>query len=63
MLIIVQISYPYLDAIDEYDGGTRQVLGSKGTAGIFATYPKEFVSNMTGFWDQVFWLSKFNQTA
>ena len=43
----------YIDAIEHFDGGTRQVLGSKGTAGIFATYPKDFVTNMTGFWDQV----------
>ncbi|XP_028408484.1 aquaporin-3-like isoform X2 [Dendronephthya gigantea] len=44
----------YFDAIEHFDGGTRQVLGSKGTAGIFATYPKDFVTNMTGFWDQFF---------
>ena len=48
-----KILHLYVDAIDHYDGGTRQVMGPKGTAKIFATYPKEFVSNMTGFWDQV----------
>ncbi|WP_395239495.1 aquaporin, partial [Salmonella sp. s54412] len=27
----------YHDAIREFDGGTRQILGPRGTAGIFAT--------------------------
>lgn len=44
----------YYDALNAFDGGTRQILGENGTAGIFATYPQEFVGNMTGFWDQFF---------
>ncbi|PVD19963.1 hypothetical protein C0Q70_20457 [Pomacea canaliculata] len=41
------------DALDNYDGGVRQVDGSKATAGIWATYPKEYVSVWTGFGDQI----------
>lgn len=41
------------DALDKYDGGVRQVDGSKATAGIWATYPKDYVSVWTGFGDQV----------
>uniref|UniRef100_A0A023FW70 Putative aquaporin major intrinsic protein family n=1 Tax=Amblyomma parvum TaxID=251391 RepID=A0A023FW70_AMBPA len=43
----------YKDLIDHFDNGQRQVLGEKGTAGIFATYPKEHVSTLTCFIDQV----------
>lgn len=43
----------YIDAIKHFDGETRQVFGRKGTVGIFVTYPKDFVSNMTSFWEQV----------
>lgn len=43
----------YKDALDKYDGGVRQVDGSKATAGIWATYPKEYVSVWTGFGDQI----------
>ncbi|KAI9021650.1 aquaporin-like protein, partial [Phycomyces nitens] len=32
-----------LPAINEFDGGVRQILGPKGTAGIFATYPPLYV--------------------
>ncbi|KAL0085905.1 aquaporin-like protein [Phycomyces blakesleeanus] len=30
-------------AINEFDGGVRQILGPQGTAGIFATYPPLYV--------------------
>lgn len=44
----------YHDAIENYDGGVRQVYGPNATAGIFATYPQEFLSIGSGFADQVF---------
>lgn len=44
----------YHEAIDHFDGGTRQVLGEKATAGIFGTYPQSFLSTFPGgFVDQV----------
>lgn len=41
-----------LDALDHFDGGTRMVVGINGTAGIWATYPQEFVSIPTALGDQ-----------
>ena len=38
----------YRDAFNHFDGGTRFVTGAKATAGIFATYPQEFLSNVPG---------------
>jgi MIP family channel proteins len=38
----------YREAFDHFDGGIRQVTGAKATAGIFATYPQEFLSNIPG---------------
>jgi aquaporin-9 len=38
----------YLDALADFDGGTRQVLGPQGTAGIWATYPQPFLSPLPG---------------
>ncbi len=44
----------YIDAINVFDGGVRQVAGAQGTAGIFATYPQAFLSTFPGgFIDQV----------
>ncbi|XP_072167345.1 aquaporin-10-like [Diadema setosum] len=43
----------YKDAFDEFDGGTRQVLGENGTAAIFATFPQPYLSVTTGFFEQV----------
>ncbi|XP_059484045.1 aquaporin-9-like isoform X2 [Neocloeon triangulifer] len=43
----------YIDALFNFDGGIRQIIGPQGTAGIFATYPQEFVSLEVGFADQV----------
>ncbi len=44
----------YREAFDHFDGGTRQVTGPLGTAGIFATYPQPFLSAFPGgFVDQV----------
>jgi MIP family channel proteins len=44
----------YREAFDHFDGGVRQVVGEKATAGIFATYPQPFLSAVPGgFVDQV----------
>ena len=43
----------YQEAFTAFDGGTRQVLGAQGTAGVFATYPQPFLSTLGGFIDQV----------
>lgn len=44
----------YREALTDFDGGTRQILGDKRTAGIWATYPQEFLSTFPGgFIDQV----------
>ncbi|XP_031550196.1 aquaporin-3-like [Actinia tenebrosa] len=44
----------YLDALDAFDGGVRQITGPNATAGIWATYPQEYLSIRGGFGDQVF---------
>lgn len=44
----------YHDALNKFDGGVRQVVGDKGTAGIWATYPQDYLSTGNGFGDQVF---------
>jgi hypothetical protein len=41
------------DALFNFDGGIRQIIGPQGTGGIFATYPQEFVSLEVGLTDQV----------
>lgn len=38
----------YREAFDHFDGGIRQITGDKATAGIFATYPQPFLSNVPG---------------
>ncbi|XP_064646833.1 aquaporin-7-like isoform X2 [Lineus longissimus] len=43
----------YYDALNNFDGGNRTVVGPTATAGIFATYPKEYVSTWTGLGDQI----------
>lgn len=43
----------YRDALDAFDGGVRQVLGERGTAGIWATYPQPWLGTWSGFLDQV----------
>ena len=43
----------YGEAFDHFDGGLRQVVGEKATAGIFATYPQPFLSLAGGLVDQV----------
>jgi len=44
----------YREALGAFDGGTRQILGPTGTAGIWATYPQPFLTTFPGgFIDQV----------
>jgi MIP family channel proteins len=38
----------YREAFTRFDGGVRQVTGAQATAGIFATYPQPFLSNVPG---------------
>jgi MIP family channel proteins len=38
----------YYEALNHFDGGTRQVLGTHGTAGIWATYPQGFLTLVPG---------------
>lgn len=38
----------YFDALNHFDGGMRQVTGSHATAGIWATYPQEFLQPFPG---------------
>ncbi|NOZ39435.1 MAG: MIP family channel protein [Planctomycetes bacterium] len=38
----------YHEALHHFDGGTRQVVGEHATAGIWATYPQLFLSNVPG---------------
>src|SRR5439155_26389826 len=38
----------YREALTHFDGGVRQIAGPHGTAGIWATYPQEFLSTMPG---------------
>lgn len=43
----------YIDALDNFDGGIRQVTGPNGTAGIWATIPAPWLSLGNGFFDQM----------
>ncbi|CAN7977436.1 unnamed protein product [Ixodes persulcatus] len=43
----------YRDLIANFYGGVRQITGKQGTAPIFATYPREHVSTLTCFFDQL----------
>ncbi|KAE9553489.1 hypothetical protein FO519_003318 [Halicephalobus sp. NKZ332] len=43
----------YHDAINEFDGGTRFVTGVRKTAGIFSTYPQDYLSIGGGVVDQI----------
>jgi MIP family channel proteins len=49
----VVVFMTYHDAFNAFDKGTRIVLGDRGTAGIFATYPQPFLSTTGGLIDQV----------
>jgi MIP family channel proteins len=53
-LASVVVYVTYREALDAFDGGTRQISGALGTAGIWATYPQSFLSTFPGgFIDQV----------
>ncbi|KAK3767770.1 hypothetical protein RRG08_044903 [Elysia crispata] len=41
----------YTDALDRYDGGNRVLLGVNGTAGIFTSFPQEYLSTSQAFGD------------
>lgn len=43
----------YIDGINKFDGGTRQVYGTKATAHIFASYSAPHLGVVNGFLDQV----------
>jgi len=43
----------YREAFNAFDGGQRQIIGEKATAGIFATYPQAYLSTAGGLVDQV----------
>jgi MIP family channel proteins len=44
----------YREALNNFDGGIRQIAGAHGTAGIWATYPQQYLSTFPGgFVDQV----------
>ncbi|PYQ49189.1 MAG: aquaporin [Acidobacteria bacterium] len=46
--------FTYRAAFDHFDGGTRQVTGPHATAGIFSTYPQDFLRTFPdGLVDQV----------
>lgn len=38
----------YNEALTDFDGGVRQITGEQGTAGIWATYPQPYLSNVPG---------------
>ena len=46
-------AYFYAGAFDNFDGGIRTITGPTATAGIFSTYPQEFLTIGNGFADQV----------
>jgi MIP family channel proteins len=48
------VFFVYREAFDAFDNGARAVLGEKGTAGIFSTYPQPFLSSLGGLVDQIF---------
>jgi MIP family channel proteins len=45
--------FVYREAFNKFDGGIRYVTGEKATAGIFATYPQDYLSTFGGLVDQV----------
>src|SRR5262249_37495199 len=50
----VMVFFRYRESLNHFDNGVRQIAGAQGTAGIWATYPQEYLSNFPGgFVDQV----------
>ncbi|KAM4631485.1 aquaporin-10b [Polymixia lowei] len=52
-LAAATIGLQYYDAIRSYSGGKLTVTGSTATAGIFSTYPSDYLSLWGGITDQV----------
>jgi len=50
------ILFLFLDALNNFDGGVRSVVGDNSTAGVFSTYPQAYLSTLNGFFDQVYCL-------
>jgi MIP family channel proteins len=48
MLASWVVYFTYHEALDFFDGGVRQVTGAQATAGIWATYPQPYLSNVPG---------------
>jgi MIP family channel proteins len=48
------VFFVYREAFNAFDNGSRMVLGEKGTAGIFSTYPQPYLSIFGGLVDQIF---------
>jgi MIP family channel proteins len=48
------VFFVYREAFNSFDNGSRMVLGEKGTAGIFSTYPQPYLSIFGGLVDQIF---------
>lgn len=44
----VVVYLTYVEALAAFDGGVRQVVGDRATAGIWATYPQAFLSTFPG---------------
>ena len=42
-----------VDALNNFDGGYRTVVGANATAGIFVTFPQPYLTTIGGFADQV----------
>ncbi|VDK63491.1 unnamed protein product [Anisakis simplex] len=47
------VYFTYFDSLNNYDGGERKTTGALATAGIFASYPQEYLSIGNGLFDQV----------
>ena len=48
------VYFIYKDAINNFDGGMRSVVGPNATAGIWATYPEPYLSTSGAFVDEMF---------
>lgn len=52
-LAAVVLFITYMGALNQFDGGFRSVTGAKSTAGIFASYPKDFIGTGNCLIDQI----------
>jgi hypothetical protein len=51
---VYSVFLSYVDALNNFDHGSRQVSGPEATANIWATYPQTYVSVSNAFADQVY---------